>query len=290
MADQTTKAAENIERAADTVHTTTGHVAEAASPGIEQVMAWVMDHVYDNHDYVAAGPMKLFDLDGKGGIPVTLHLVNLFIGIVIIWWLFVKKFEKDPNKAPSGFTNLLESMVLFVRDEICIPYLGKKDGRALAPWFLNFFFFILILNLMGLVPIFGSVTGNLMFTLALATVSMFFMTIYAIYKNGPVGWFKAFVPSGVPLPILFMVVPLELLGVFIKNFVLALRLFANLFAGHLVLFTVMALLVVYGKAALPAFLMLIFVYLLEIFIAFLQAFIFAMLAALFTAQILHPDH
>jgi F-type H+-transporting ATPase subunit a len=157
--------------------------------------------------------------------------------------------------------------------------------------FLNFFFFILAFNLCGLIPIFPSVTGNFSATAALAVVTFLFMTLGAMVKNGPVGFFQAFVPHGLPTPILFLVVPLEILGVFIKAFVLALRLFANLLAGHIALFSILGLAVSVSLFMAPVSLGLgLFVFLLEILIAFLQAYIFTMLSAMFIGQIYHPEH
>jgi len=257
---------------------------------MEQVQSWIFSHVLDNHDYVALGPLKVLVLDGKGKFPFSLHLFALIIGVLFLFYLFLVRYNRDTSKAPTGITNFLESIVLFVRNDICIEYIGEADGRRLAPWFLTFFFTIITLNLMGLIPGFTTVTGNLMFTAALGVVVFFFMTVYVVWRNGPMGWFSAFVPHGVPKIILLLVTPLEILGVAIKSLVLALRLFANLLAGHLVLFNMIGLMVVFGVAAAPAIFLALFVFFLEILVSCLQAYIFTMLAALFVAQVLHPEH
>lgn len=254
---------------------------------MSEAVEWVLHHVGDNDHYFAMGPVKLFNIT----VPfITLHYITLLIAIALMVFLFVFRFKRTTSTPTGRLTNFLECMVVFVRDEICIANMGPEDGRRLAPWFLNFFFFILLMNFMGLIPVFATVTANLTFTMAIACIPLFFMTIYAIYRNGIGGWFSAFVPHGIPWPILLIVTPLEIIGVFIKGGVLGLRLFANLLAGHIALFIMMSMIVVFGVIAAPMFGLVIFVYMLEMLVATLQAYIFTMLAALFVGQVLHPAH
>jgi len=270
-----------------------------ASISLDKVINWVMGHVVDNEKYFAVGPLKLFGLDLKTPsislfgmehyAAITSHYVYLLLGLVVFLLLMIFGYKKGVG-APSGIAKLLEPVIVYVRDEICKPNLGPKDGRKLAPWFLTFFFLVLFLNLMGLIPGFGSVTGNLMFTMAVASVVLFFMTFYVLFKNGPKAWFSAFVPHGVPLPILLLVTPLEIIGLLIKSGVLGLRLFANLLAGHIALLIMMGLVLAFGLIGAFFTPLVIFVFMLEILVAFLQAYIFTMLAALFVGQVLHPAH
>ncbi len=230
-----------------------------------------------------------------GGYHVTLPpfmtqhgLMAVFAALILVG-LFVFLYRKS-DRAPSGLTNLLEALVLFVRDEIIYLALGRDEGRKYAPLFLTVFFMILTLNLLGLVPGFASATGNFSVTIALAAVIFFMMTVGAIIKNGPAGFFHAFIPSGVPTPVLFLIVPLEMLGVVIKGGVLGLRLFGNILAGHIALFSILGLIVSFGAPGLPALLLGLFVFFLEVLVAFLQAYVFTMLSAMFVAQIHHPEH
>jgi F-type H+-transporting ATPase subunit a len=260
------------------------HRNSSAAEMARRVQDYIMHHVADM-DYWAIGGIKI-------PLPfgLSLHMAMTLAVAIFLLFLFVLRYRKGPG-APRGLTNALESMILFVRDEIAVPYLGPEDGRRMCWMFLNFFFFILAFNLCGLIPIFPSVTGNFSATAALAVVTFLFMTLGAMVKNGPVGFFQAFVPHGLPTPILFLVVPLEILGVFIKAFVLALRLFANLLAGHIALFSILGLAVSVSLFMAPVSLGLgLFVFLLEILIAFLQAYIFTMLSAMFIGQIYHPEH
>ena len=191
---------------------------------------------------------------------------------------------------PKGVNNLLEVFVIFIRDQICIPALGEHDGKKMTPLFCTFFFFIMGMNVMGLIPLFATATANVNVTAALASVTFGFMIIGSIYRNGFLGFLKCFVPSGVPLPVLFIIVPIEILGLLIKPFALTIRLWANMLAGHIVIFSFLGLVVLIGWAALPLVAIALFVNLLEVIIAFLQAFIFTFLSAIFIGQLQHAEH
>jgi F-type H+-transporting ATPase subunit a len=191
---------------------------------------------------------------------------------------------------PHGWLNLVETFVKFIRDEISVPFLGAEDGRRMTPLFCSFFFYILIMNLVGLVPCFYAATANINVTGGLASVTLFFMIGGAVYRNGPVAFLKGFVPPGVPWFILLLLVPIEFVGLFIRAMALAIRLFANELAGHLVLFSLLGLLVMYGVWALPAAFMAVIIFIEEILVAFLQAYIFTLLSAVFIGQRYHPAH
>ncbi len=221
--------------------------------------------------------------------PVSLHGLMLVLDAIFLIIIFCLVYQKDHRQAPTGFTNLLEIFVVFIRDEIAIRFLGAKDGRRLTPLFCTFFFLILTLNLMGLIPLFATATANINVTGALAFITFCFMILGGIYKNR-FGFFKAFVPSGVPWPILFIVVPIEFVGVFIKSFALMIRLFANMLAGHIAIFSLLGLIVVMGLKFLPMIILALFIFLLEVFVSFLQAYIFTLLSAIFMGQMYHPEH
>lgn len=220
---------------------------------------------------------------------LSLHALMLLICSAFLILLFAVLFKKD-QKVPTGLTNLLELFVIFIRDEIAVSYLGKKDGRKMTPLFCTFFFFILTLNLMGLIPLFSTATTNINVTGALAVITFCFMVFGAIYKNGLSGFFKALIPSGVPWPILIILFPIEFLGLFIKTFALMVRLFANMLAGHIAIIALLGLIVLLGLVALPAVALAVFISLIEVIICFLQAYVFTLLSALFIGQMYHPDH
>lgn len=250
----------------------------------EAVMAYVMGKA-QNATY-----WKLPFL-GKLPLPewLTLHGLMLVLASVFLLLSFYFAFRRrDP--VPRGFANLLELLVLFVRDNIAIANLGEKDGRKLAPLLCTFFFFILTLNLMGLIPLFTTATANINVTAALATTTLAVMIGGAIYKNGLVGFLHAFIPHGVPWPVLIILTPIEIMGMFIKTFSLTIRLFANMFAGHVVIYTLIGLVVMFGPLAFASIGLAIGIYVLKIVVALLQAYVFTLLSAMFIAQIHHPAH
>lgn len=248
------------------------------------VNEWVMHHVTDSGEWHT----PLFNLH----LPpwMSNNAMMLIIASLLLICTFGLFLRYKEGRAPRGWTNAMEAMALFVRNEICIPYLGKKDGRKMAPVFLTFFFFILTLNLMGLCPLFSTATGNINVTFGLASITFFFMVFGAMWVNGPINFFKAFAPAGVPWPILIILMPIEMIGLVIKCAALTIRLFANLLAGHIVVFSLVGLLVTFGYWALPALGMALAINLLEVFIAFLQAYVFTVLSAMFIGEMYHPAH
>lgn len=222
--------------------------------------------------------------------PLSLHAVMLILCTVFLFLIFGVLYRKRDD-VPRGLTNLLESFILFVRDEVAISNMGQVDGRRFTPMLCSLFFFILGLNMMGLIPLFSTATANISVTAGLATVTLMFMIGGGIVRNGVRGFIKSFMPSGVPWPILIILFPIEIIGMFIKPFALTIRLFANMLAGHIVLFSLIGLAVMFGViGAIPGIAMAVAIYFLEIFIAFLQAFIFTVLSAMFIGSFLHPEH
>lgn len=256
----------------------------SASAHTFQLDQYVLHHVMDSHEW------KLPFL-GTIHLPsfLTLHgLMVIFCALFLIA-LFCGLYRRH-DRVPTGITNLLESFVQFVRDEIAVPSLGEKDGVKLTPLLCTLFFFILGLNIIGLIPLFAAATANVSVTAPLALVIFYLMTVGTIQKNGFKGFIKAFVPSGVPPLILVLIVPLEVIGLFIKTFALTIRLFANMLAGHMVIACLLGLVVLFGVWALPAIALAVGIYMLEVLVVFLQAYIFVLLSAVFIGQMHHPEH
>ena len=221
---------------------------------------------------------------------LSLHAVMLILCSLFLLLVFGVLYRKR-DEVPRGLTNFLESFVLFVRNEIAISNMGEEDGKRFSPLLCSLFFYILVLNLMGLIPLFSTATANINVTAGLATITLLFMIGGGIVRNGPVGFLKTFVPSGTPPVMLILLFPLEVVGMFIKPFALTVRLFANLMAGHIALLSVIGLAVMFGlKGVVPALVLAAAIYMLEIFVAFLQAFIFTLLSAMFIGSFLHPEH
>ena len=250
---------------------------------IDALQSFILHHVADGHSL--ALPYLHVKLSGF----LTLHGTMVILGAVLVVVTFAALYRKKAT-VPTGITNLLEFFVVFIRDQIACPYFGDEDGRRMTPLLCSFFFFILVLNLMGLVPCLATATANVSVTGALAAVTFFFMILGTMFRHGVTGFFRGFVPHGVPWPVLIVLVPVEILGLLVKAFALTIRLFANELAGHLVVFFMLGLIVVFGMKALPMLLMAVLIYIMELCVAFLQAYIFTLLSAIFISQRYHPDH
>jgi len=223
----------------------------------------------------------------------TQMLISVIL-LVIIMTSIAKKYAKGQGikTAPTGFQNVIEPVITFVRDEVAKPNLGKKY-EAYMPLLLSIFFFILINNLIGLIPGTANVTGNIAFTGMLGIIS--FITI--LFSSNKYYWGHIFNPP-VPVGVKPIMIPVEILGLFTKPFALIIRLFANMISGHIIILSFICLIFIFGamNATLglgtsPFFILLaVFIYLIEILIAFIQAFIFANLTAIFIGQAFEGGH
>ena len=188
----------------------------------------------------------------------------------------------------------VESFVCFVRDEIVLPNMGE-EGRRLVPFFCTMLIFLLFANYLGLVPMSACITANISVTLGMAAVSGFVIIGLSLGQNGFGGFLKTFVPAGVPWPLIPVVFVLEFISLFIRIFVLAIRLFANMAAGHMVLLGLFSFIFLMGlkSAAIgyastaPVLMMTLFVTVLEILVAAIQAYVFTLLTAIFAGLQLH---
>lgn len=230
---------------------------------------------------------------------LTRNVVQMILALAILCWLMISvakayKTGQGVTSAPKGKQNLVEVLVAFVRDEVAKPNLGHKVNKYL-PYLLTVFFFILINNIIGLIPGTANVTGNIAFTAILGVIS--FVVILAS-SNGHY-WGHIFNPPGVPLGVKFILVPVEFLSVFIKPFALIIRLFANMVAGHIIIICLISMIFIFaekiaagaGWGVSPVSLAFtIFIYFIEVLVAFLQAFIFTMLTSVFIGQAFEGEH
>jgi F-type H+-transporting ATPase subunit a len=244
--------------------------------------------------------------------PVTLdlsptkHVVFLFLAAflscaVLITAAVAHKKHSHAAGAPKGFAAGIEAMVLYLRNEVILPNVGPHGDRY-VPFALTLFFFILFANLLGLVPWGATATGNISVTATLAIITFIVVEIAGMRTLGP-GYIWTVVywshenPWYMNAPMTLIMTPVEIIGKFTKPFALAIRLFANMTAGHIVLLALIGLFFTFvgsggaGAAiAVAPLLMSVAIMLLEIFVAFLQAFIFALLASVFIGQIRTAHH
>jgi F-type H+-transporting ATPase subunit a len=235
--------------------------------------------------------VKVYDFSmTKNVVQMLLAVITL----VLIMTSIAKKYAANgANKAPSGLQNAVEPVITFVRDEVAKPNLGHKYQKYL-PYLLTVFFFILINNLFGLLPGAANVTGNIAFTMLLGLVSF----IVIMFSTNGHFWGHIFWPPGVPFLVKLILIPVELLGVFIKPAALIIRLFANMTAGHIVILSFVSLIFIFGQMSTVAgwgfspvsIAFSVFIYVIELLVAFIQAFIFTNLTAVFIGQAMEGDH
>jgi len=240
---------------------------------------------------------KIIELleDGSEIVPLDLSITKTIFGIIIVslFLIFIlikasKRTSSNPMAPPKGMQNVVEPVVIFIRDDIAKPFIGKKYARYL-PYLLTIFFFILICNMIGLlIPLGFNITGNIAVTLVLATFT-FIITMASSRKmywlgivNPEVPWFMK-----IPIPLIPFI---EFLGVFTKPIILMVRLFANMFAGHMIVTVLIALIFLMSSIFNPfvgagvsiiSVVFSLFMLIVDILITFIQAYIFTLLSAMY---------
>ncbi len=289
-----------------------------SSQGLVTFMSSEFHHNDDGHVIVEKDGLKfakihskIYELDAEASTvsfdadhhPTNAHKVLdfsitksvvgiLFVGLLLLWWFSSLARQYKTKQIPTGFARVLEPLVIYVRDEIARPNIGEKHYRRFTGYLLTVFFFIWVLNLLGLTPLGFNVTGQLAVTACLA---IFTLIIYTV--SGTKGyWMHMIWMPGVPVLIRPVLAVIELAGAFlIKPFSLLVRLFANISAGHIVVMSLIAIMFtlknslgVVGATGLSLVLS-FFITLIEVLVAFLQAYIFTMLSALFIGMAV-DDH
>jgi len=236
---------------------------------------------------------------------ITKNVTSLFISILLILLIFIsvaKRYRENFDKAPKGLQGWIEPIVLFIRDDIARPSIGNEKYEKYLPYLLTIFFFIFINNIMGLFPFFpggANLTGDISITLVLATFTFVITSLsgsrdYWVHLvNAPgIPWWLKF-----PLPLMPIV---EIMSVFIKPFVLTIRLFANITAGHIIALGFYSMIFIFGeKSAVAAYgvsvvsiTFTVFMSILELLVAFIQAYVFTLLSAIYIGMALenHKPH
>jgi F-type H+-transporting ATPase subunit a len=278
--------------------------AEASIPAVEESAAGdIMHHILDER--VIKTPIGYIELPPAGSwmlgpidMTPTKYVVFMWLTALLVLALLIPagqaaKRRRAQAGAPRGGHNAIEALVLFFRDQVVMPNIGH-GGERYAPFVLTLFFFILIANLMGLVPYGASITANVSVTAALALMT-FVVVEYAGMRAQGVHYLNTifYWNPGLPLPmrmIMFVIMtPVEILGKFAKPFALAIRLMANMTAGKIVLYAVVGLVFVFGSyaVAVAPIVMAVALTFLKIFVSFLQAYVFALLASVFIGLIRH---
>lgn len=245
----------------------------------------ILNHVSDGNEWQILPlikPVVLRNLSfGSISIPITQHVVMLIISSVILLTVMIFSFNKI-QILPTGIAAVLEPVLFFVRDSLVYPSMGREAGKKWLPFFYTLFFFLLTSNILGMIPMFSSAMGNLSITLALALIVFSAILFEGFKKNGFFGYFNSMIPGGIPKPAgLLLLIP-EILSLVIRNGVLAIRLFANMIAGHIIIFSLLILMFIVNPfLCLISVPLALFVNVLEVLVAIIQAVVFTLLSAIF---------
>jgi len=239
----------------------------------------------DSHDKLQAVDESRSFID----LSITKNVAMMFIVIAVLLSVALSAsgyYKKNPNKAPKGVASMLEPLVMFVRDEIALPNIGPRY-RQFTPFLLTLFFFIWFGNLLGLMPGAANLTGNIAVTVTLATATFIVTNI-----NGNKDYWKhVFATPGVPLPLLLVIVPVEIIGLFTKPIALTVRLFVAITAGHIVILSFIGLIFIFESYAVgvASTLMVIFINIIELLVATIQAYVFTLFSAMYIGSAV-ADH
>jgi F-type H+-transporting ATPase subunit a len=263
-------------------------------------LSHVVDHPNLEVPYWSAPYGWEIPLPEIAGFQVTRFMVTQLIAAVLMLLIlpYVARHTSREPVSRGWFQNMFEAMILFIRDQVALPAIGGHGADQFLPFLWTVFFFILFNNLLGLVPGLASATGNINVTGVLAVMTLVTVVGAGMRELGATGFWIGIVPHmDVPIYIKIFLWPLmfviEVAGLLIRHVVLAVRLFANMFAGHVVLAVILGfILTATGKLFLPvavsAVIGVILLSLLELLVAFLQAYIFTFLSALFIGSAVHP--
>lgn len=246
----------------------------------------------EGHEELGVKPLDL---------SITKSVFGMLLIMVVMCLVFfrvAKGYKKRKGQAPKGIQNLFEPLILFIRDEVAVPSIGKRKADRYMPFLLTVFFFIWMCNILGLIPFLGgfNVTGTMGVTIVLAAI-VWLMTVFSGNKHywGHILW-----PPGVPMFVKVLLVPIEISQIFIKPAVLMVRLTANITAGHIIILAFVSLIMIFGQGGEAAGLgigvgvgataFMIFMFFIELLVAFLQAYVFTLLTALYFGEAIHEEH
>lgn len=278
--------------------------------GLQVFSSSRFEHGHASYEGYALVDHKVVAVDAHGNvdeaaskniwdISITKNVLSLFVSLGLLLIIFIsvaKAYTRRAGQAPTGLQNLLEPIILFVRDDVAKSAIGHKYERFM-PYLLTAFFFIFLNNLMGLVPFFpggANLTGNIAVTLVLALLTFIIVTV----NGNKHYWGHILAMPGVPGWVLGILTPVEILGMFLKPFVLMIRLFANITAGHIIALSFFSLIFVFGETsagagygvAIGSWAFTVFMAMLELLVAFIQAYVFTFLSAMYIGAAVEEPH
>jgi F-type H+-transporting ATPase subunit a len=303
------------------------HAAEEATSKGFNAGEVIIEHISNTSiDHPLIHLPKVWGID----FSVTKHVLMLWIVaatlFIVVTWM-VRRYIKQDRLIPTGFMNALEVVVEFIRDTIAQPNVGNKWLATYTPLFLTLFLFILAANAIGLIPVFDvlsllnhtvlhlpeesflarmlhggvTVTGNFNVTAALATITFATIIIAGARAHGFVQHWKNMIPRGLPWPIYFILIPIEIIGMFVRPFALTMRLAANMSGGHIAILAILSFVFIFNQlfksamAGIGVGLVLslplgVGISALEIIVVLVQAYVFTLLSAVFIGMAIHAHH
>jgi F-type H+-transporting ATPase subunit a len=281
--------------------------------GLDVFMSSAFEHghaiVHKNYDYkLEENHIVALNADGSvneavtAGIldfSITKNVATLLFSAIVLLWVFLSvagAYKRRPNQAPKGIQSFVEPIIMFIRDDVAKPAIGHKYEKFM-PYLLTAFFFIWLNNMLGLVPVFpggANLTGNIAVTAVLAIITLI---ITLVFSNRHY-WRHIIAMPGVPVWVLFLLTPIELLGVVLRPFVLMIRLFANITAGHIIALSFFSLIFIFGEmnagagfgVSIVSVAFTVFMGMLELLVAFLQAYVFTLLSAIYIGSAVEEGH
>jgi F-type H+-transporting ATPase subunit a len=275
--------------------------------GSGNLSEFILHHIVDGHEWHPVPGLPAIAVPS----PLSLHILMLLVGALFTFLLARTAARRKGLLPGSPMGHIVEVMLLYIRDEVARPNIGEKEGDKWVPFLASFFFFITVLNLMGLVPLFAGATANISVTAAMSLLVFVVFNGAGMLRNGPFHYLKGIVPSGVPWWVLPILAPIEFLSVLIRAFSLTIRLFANMLAGHIMILVIAGLIAVLSpliSSALHGMLggasdgvalaiispfplaFLLFIFALKVLVCVLQAFVFTFLSSLYIGGALHQEH
>lgn len=257
----------------------------------------------NGHEIAACNPDGTIDEEATKKIwdlSITKNVLSMFVGVAILLVIMIsiaRKYARNTNVPPKGLQSWLEPVIIFMVNDVIKPGIGEKHYRRFVPFLLTVFFFILVNNMLGQVPVFpggANLTGNVACTMSLAVI-VFMMQMANTKKYY---WRHIFAMPGVPGWVLPLITFIEVLGIFLKPFVLMVRLFANMLAGHMVILSFISLIFIFGElnqwlgwgVSVLSIAFSVFISMLELLVAFIQAYVFTLLSSIYFGMALEEDH
>jgi F-type H+-transporting ATPase subunit a len=299
--------------------------AEAAKGGFNAGET-ILGHVSDSSiQHPLIHLPTVFGID----MSVTKHVFMLWFAasmVLLFVTVSVRRYLRQERQVPSGFMGLLEYVVVFVRDEVVEPNVGRKWVNTWTPLVLTFFIYILAINLIGLVPLSDLLgllnhtllhaaedsflgrlvhggptpTGNFNVTAALATISFLAVIVAGTWAHGFVQHWKNLVPGGVPKVLYPLLIPIEIISLFVRPFALTMRLAANMTGGHIAILAILSFVFIFAEMSgqalvgvgigVPSLVLASLIAVLEVIVALVQAYVFTLLTAVFVGMAIHAHH